>query len=149
MDDCKKIDIRILTKYQLREIFVKKGLLSYKADQVYNWIWKKGVHSFDLMTDVSKESRTFRRRAAAEASNVRALPARTTAAGAGRLQAPSNLVMRGARNLRIAAHTSPPSHNASLRTHSWMSHARPHCLGLHSFKRSSFNSRGGRPRTIT
>ena len=59
MDDCKKIDIRILTKYQLREIFVKKGLLSYKADQVYNWIWKKGVHSFDLMTDISKESRSF------------------------------------------------------------------------------------------
>ncbi len=59
MDDCKKIDIRILTKYQLREIFVKKGLLSYKADQVYNWIWKKGIHSFDLMTDISKESRSF------------------------------------------------------------------------------------------
>ena len=59
MDDCKKIDIRILTKYQLREIFVKKGLLSYKADQVYNWIWKKGVHSFDLMTNISKESRSF------------------------------------------------------------------------------------------
>ena len=59
MDDCKKIDIRILTKYQLREIFVKKGLLSYKADQVYNWIWKKGVHSFNLMTDISKESRSF------------------------------------------------------------------------------------------
>ena len=59
MDDCKKIDIRILTKYQLREIFVKKGLLSYRADQVYNWIWKKGVHSFDLMTNISKELRSF------------------------------------------------------------------------------------------
>ena len=57
MDDFEKIDIRVLTLTQLREIFVNKGLLSYRADQVYNWIWNKGVHSFDLMTNISKESR--------------------------------------------------------------------------------------------
>ena len=59
MDDSEKIDIRVLTKSQLRELFANKGLLRYKADQVYNWIWKKGVHSFDLMTNISKELRSF------------------------------------------------------------------------------------------
>ncbi len=59
MDDFEKIDIRVLTLNQLREIFVNKGLLSYRADQVYNWIWNKGVHSFDLMTNISRESRSL------------------------------------------------------------------------------------------
>ena len=59
MDDFEKIDIRVLTLTQLREIFVNKGLLSYRADQVYNWIWNKGVHSFDLMTNISRESRSL------------------------------------------------------------------------------------------
>ena len=59
MDDSKKIDIRVLTLTQLRNIFLKKGLLSYRADQVYNWIWNKGIHSFDLMTNISKESRSL------------------------------------------------------------------------------------------
>ncbi|MBK79131.1 MAG: 23S rRNA (adenine(2503)-C(2))-methyltransferase RlmN [Flavobacteriaceae bacterium] len=59
MGDSEKIDIRVLTLFQLREIFEKKGLLSYRADQVYNWIWKKGIHSFDLMTNISKESRSL------------------------------------------------------------------------------------------
>ena len=59
MDDFEKIDIRVLTLNQLREIFVNKGLLSYRADQVYNWVWNKGVHSFDLMTNISRESRSL------------------------------------------------------------------------------------------
>tara|TARA_Y100001970_G_scaffold49337_1_gene62525 strand:- start:37018 stop:38082 length:1065 start_codon:yes stop_codon:yes gene_type:complete len=59
LGDSEKIDIRVLTLFQLREIFEKKGLLSYRADQVYNWIWKKGIHSFDLMTNISKESRSL------------------------------------------------------------------------------------------
>ena len=59
MDDFEKIDIRVLTLTQLREIFVNKGLLSYRADQVYNWVWNKGVHSFDLMTNISRESRSL------------------------------------------------------------------------------------------
>tara|TARA_Y100000741_G_scaffold363832_1_gene353036 strand:+ start:817 stop:1884 length:1068 start_codon:yes stop_codon:yes gene_type:complete len=59
LDDSKKIDIRVLTLTQLRNIFLKKGLLSYRADQVYNWIWNKGIHSFDLMTNISKESRSL------------------------------------------------------------------------------------------
>ena len=62
MDDSRKIDIRVFTLIQLRGIFVKKGLLSYRADQVYNWIWKKGIHSFDLMTNISKESRSLLKR---------------------------------------------------------------------------------------
>jgi len=59
LDDFEKIDIRVLTLNQLREIFVNKGLLSYRADQVYNWVWNKGVHSFDLMTNISRESRSL------------------------------------------------------------------------------------------
>jgi len=59
LDDSEKIDIRVLTLSQLRKIFENKGLFSYRADQVYNWIWNKGVHSFDLMTNISKESRSL------------------------------------------------------------------------------------------
>ena len=59
MDDFVKIDIRSLTLTELRELFQKKGLLPYRADQVYNWLWNKGVHKFDMMTNISKESRVL------------------------------------------------------------------------------------------
>jgi len=53
----KKKDIRALTKEQLREFFVSIGDKSFRGTQVYEWLWSKGAHHFDDMTNLSKETR--------------------------------------------------------------------------------------------
>ncbi len=53
----KKKDIRALTKEQLREFFVLHGDQSFRGNQVYEWLWAKGAHSFDAMTNISKATR--------------------------------------------------------------------------------------------
>ncbi|MEP0479004.1 MAG: radical SAM protein, partial [Nonlabens sp.] len=55
----KKKDIRSLTKDQLRDYFVNNGDKAFRGNQVYEWLWKKGAHSFDDMTNVSKDTRLF------------------------------------------------------------------------------------------
>ena len=52
-----KIDIRSLSEDKLCEFFVKKGFESYRGKQVYEWIWKKSSHTFDNMTNISKDLR--------------------------------------------------------------------------------------------
>ncbi len=52
-----KKDIRALTKEQLQEFFVGQGDKSFRGTQVYEWLWGKGAHSFEDMTNVSKETR--------------------------------------------------------------------------------------------
>ena len=52
-----KKDIRALTKDQLRDFFVKNDDKAFRGNQVYEWLWQKGAHSFDVMTNVSKETR--------------------------------------------------------------------------------------------
>lgn len=52
-----KKDIRALTKEQLREFFVKNGDRSFRGNQVYEWLWSKSLHSFEDMTNLSKETR--------------------------------------------------------------------------------------------
>ena len=59
MDTPKKKDIRALSREQLREFFVSEGDNAYRGDQVYEWLWKKAAHSFDAMTNVSKDTRTM------------------------------------------------------------------------------------------
>ncbi len=54
-----KKDIRSYTKEDLRDFFVAKGQQAFRGNQVYEWLWKKGVHSFDEMTNLSKETRAF------------------------------------------------------------------------------------------
>ena len=56
METTKK-DIRALTKDQLREFFVKQGDQAFRGNQVYEWLWSKGAHTFEDMTNVSKETR--------------------------------------------------------------------------------------------
>ncbi|MCF1422599.1 23S rRNA (adenine(2503)-C(2))-methyltransferase RlmN [Mangrovimonas futianensis] len=56
MKDSKK-DIRALTKEQLRDFFVKEGDKAFRGNQVYEWLWSKSAHSFDEMTNISKETR--------------------------------------------------------------------------------------------
>src|SRR6056300_1918020 len=52
-----KRDIRALGKEELREFFKSKNQASFRADQVYSWLWEKGVHDFESMTNLSKETR--------------------------------------------------------------------------------------------
>lgn len=55
--EIKKKDIRALTKEQLREFFVNAGDKPFRGNQVYEWLWSKGAHAFEDMTNVSKETR--------------------------------------------------------------------------------------------
>ena len=52
-----KIDIRSLTENQIIEFFLDKGFDSYRGKQVYEWISKKSIYSFDDMTNLSKDLR--------------------------------------------------------------------------------------------
>ena len=52
-----KKDIRALTKQQLQEFFVSQGDKSFRGSQVYEWLWSKSAHSFEAMTNVSKQTR--------------------------------------------------------------------------------------------
>ncbi len=54
-----KKDIRALTKEQLREFFVTHSDKAFRGNQVYDWLWSKGAHHFEDMTNVSKETRTM------------------------------------------------------------------------------------------
>lgn len=52
-----KKDIRALSKEQLRAFFIANQDKAFRGNQVYEWLWSKGAHSFDDMTNVSKETR--------------------------------------------------------------------------------------------
>ena len=54
-----KKDIRAISKEQLREFFVSNGDKAFRGNQVYEWLWSKGAHSFNDMTNISKETRTM------------------------------------------------------------------------------------------
>lgn len=55
--EVKKKDIRALTKEQLREFFVAQGDKAFRGNQVYEWLWQKGAHGFEGMTNLSKATR--------------------------------------------------------------------------------------------
>ncbi len=57
MDSIKKKDIRKLSKEDLRNFFVAQGDKAFRGNQVYEWLWQKGAHSFNAMTNISKETR--------------------------------------------------------------------------------------------
>jgi 23S rRNA (adenine2503-C2)-methyltransferase len=54
-----KRDIRSLTKEALREFFEANGMKAFRGNQVYEWLWHKGVHDFEGMTNISKDTRQF------------------------------------------------------------------------------------------
>jgi 23S rRNA (adenine2503-C2)-methyltransferase len=54
-----KKDIRAVSKEQLREFFVTSGDKAFRGNQVYEWLWSKGAHSFEDMTNISKETRAM------------------------------------------------------------------------------------------
>ena len=53
-----KIDIRSLSLESLQKQFVEMDEKSFRAKQVYEWLWKKSCLSFDDMSNISKELRT-------------------------------------------------------------------------------------------
>lgn len=53
-----KKDIRALSKEELRAFFVSIDEKPFRGNQVYEWLWSKGSHSFEDMTNISKETRT-------------------------------------------------------------------------------------------
>ncbi|MFJ1321689.1 23S rRNA (adenine(2503)-C(2))-methyltransferase RlmN [Capnocytophaga canis] len=52
-----KKDIRALSKVELRDFFVTHGDKAFRGNQVYDWLWNKGVHSFEAMTNLPKQTR--------------------------------------------------------------------------------------------
>ena len=52
-----KKDIRILSRKEIQDFFLSHNIPAFKGNQVYQWLWKKGVHDFDLMTNLSLEHR--------------------------------------------------------------------------------------------
>jgi len=53
-----KIDIRSLSLPALQQHFAQMGEKSFRAKQVYEWLWQKSCFSFDVMSNISKELRT-------------------------------------------------------------------------------------------
>jgi len=59
MEDTEKIDIRALSRNELRDFFVTQGQEAFRGNQVYEWLWQKSAHDFDAMTNISKETRSM------------------------------------------------------------------------------------------
>jgi len=53
----KKKDIRSLSKEELRTFFKSIGDKEFRGNQVYEWLWIKGAHHFDDMTNISLKTR--------------------------------------------------------------------------------------------
>jgi len=51
-------NIRTLTLPELESYFQEIGDKKFRAKQVYEWLWQKQAHSFDAMTNLSKELRS-------------------------------------------------------------------------------------------
>ena len=54
-----KKDIRALTKEQLRDFFVAQGDKAFRGNQVFEWLWSKGAHHFEDMTNIAKATRVL------------------------------------------------------------------------------------------
>lgn len=52
-----KRDIRKLTLEELKTFFVEKGEKAFRAQQVYEWLWKKSAKDFNQMTNLSVQTR--------------------------------------------------------------------------------------------
>jgi len=52
-----KQDIRQLTLEGLQKVFTEMGEAKFRAKQVHEWLWQKGAHSFEEMTNLSKALR--------------------------------------------------------------------------------------------
>jgi 23S rRNA (adenine2503-C2)-methyltransferase len=49
-----KKNIRNLSLDELTAAVIEAGEKKFRAKQIYEWIWKKGIRSFSEMTNISK-----------------------------------------------------------------------------------------------
>jgi len=54
-----KEDIRQFNLQELKKIIIDLGEKSFRADQIYQWIWNKSATSFDEMNNISKSFRSI------------------------------------------------------------------------------------------
>ena len=52
-----RIDILGLNLEEIKSFLVKMGEKAFRAKQIYEWLWKKPVGSFEEMTNLSKDLR--------------------------------------------------------------------------------------------
>lgn len=52
-----KKDIRKLSREELEEILTGMGEPKFRAKQIYEWLWQKGAHSFEAMTNLPRKLR--------------------------------------------------------------------------------------------
>jgi len=52
------VEIKSQTKAEIEAFLASKGEQKFRASQIYEWLWKKGVKSFDEMSNLSKQTRT-------------------------------------------------------------------------------------------
>ena len=57
--EVQKKDIRTYSKEELRDFFVAQGEKAFRGNQVYEWLWQRGAHTFEDMTNLSKATRNF------------------------------------------------------------------------------------------
>src|ERR1035437_10747777 len=57
MDQVKNKNIRTLSLEELQNYFETLGEKKFRVKQVWEWLWQKHAHSFDDMTNLSKELR--------------------------------------------------------------------------------------------
>lgn len=57
MEKLQKKDIRALTLPKLKELFTEMGEKTFRANQVYEWLWQKSARSFEEMSNLSKNLR--------------------------------------------------------------------------------------------
>jgi len=53
----KSKELKNLSKEELKKFLTDLGLQTYRSDQVFQWLYQKGVSSFEEMTNLSKELR--------------------------------------------------------------------------------------------
>ena len=58
MDKARR-DIRALSLEELRRFFTSNAVPAFKGNQVYEWLWSKGSHDFEGMTNLSKSHRSL------------------------------------------------------------------------------------------
>ena len=59
METVRKKDIRALSLDNLRDFFVNNNLKAFRGNQVYQWLWQKGIHDIEVMTNLSIETRSL------------------------------------------------------------------------------------------
>ena len=58
-DVTNKLDVKSLTKVELLAYCAEHGWPRFRADQLFQWLYQKGVHEFEDMTNLPKKMREY------------------------------------------------------------------------------------------